>query len=112
MGLNGRNLPASGRATLARTRARIAHGSTDGETLSLAFQNLGTLQRLVLDGLALVCGLDPDSLQMMEPRPFEWIAPMLEGDYSAEHDPAKTWGGLLSDAHVEWLKKLVTTSEQ
>jgi TPR repeat protein len=92
------SLPLSAKRTLATTRARIAHGSADLETLERAEANLPVLQRLVADGIALVYGLDPGQFNVLSPSPIRLLAPVLRARYSPGDNPACRWGGLLSDA--------------
>jgi hypothetical protein len=88
--------------TLATIRARIAHGNADLETLELAHANLPVLQRLVLDGIALVYGIEPEHLNALAPSPIRFIAPTGRVQYSPEEHPAKRWGQLLSDSFVRY----------
>lgn len=92
------SLPETANKTLRSIRARIAHGSTDLKTLELAHANLPVLQRLVADGIALVYGVDPGQFNVLEPSPIRFLAPICRAQYSAEENPAKRWGDLLSDA--------------
>lgn len=98
-------LPTGARSVLATTRARIAHGNADIQTLQLASANLPLLQRLAADGIALVFGIDPGQLNVLQPSPVEFIAPILRAQYSPQHDPSKRWGGLLSDAFITYLER-------
>ena len=99
------SLPPDAKKTLATIRARIAHGNADLQTLDLASANLPALQRLAADGIALVYGLDPTLFNVLRPSPIEFLAPLLRASYSPEHDPAKRWGGLLSDAFARYLEE-------
>jgi len=99
------HLPADARKILASIRARIAHGNADIQTLELASANLRLLQRLAADGIALVFGIDPGRLNVLQPSPIEFIAPIMRAQYSPEHDPSKRWGSLLSDAFATYLER-------
>ena len=97
-------LPLETKKTLATIRARIAHGKTDLQTLHAASANLPLVQRLAADGIALVCGVDPAQFNVLQPSPIDLLAPLLRSPYSVEHDPARRWGGLLSDAFAKYLE--------
>lgn len=101
--LQRRNLPLEGRRTLATIRARIAHGNTDSETFQIAHANMRVIQRLAADGIAMVYGINPEALAVMEPSPVQFMAPILRAQYSAQDDPTSRWGGLLSDAHCKYV---------
>lgn len=103
--LGRRSIPPDGRRTLAKIRARIAHGSTDAETLELASSNLRLLQKITADGIALVYGVEPDSLNVLPPTPVEFIAPIGRATFGPNDNPAAKWGGLLSDQFAEYLSK-------
>ena len=99
------NLPAGAKNTLARIRARIAHGNTDIQTLELARKNLNAVQRLAADGIALVYGIDPTKFHVLAPSPIEFMAPLGKALYSVEENPVKSWGSLLSDVFTDYLEK-------
>ncbi len=101
--LQRRNLPLEGRRTLATIRGRIAHGDTDVETVQMAHANMRAIQRLVADGIAMVCGISPEAFAIMEPSPVQFMAPLGRAQYSAEDDPTTRWGGLLSDVHSKYV---------
>lgn len=103
--LQRRGLPPDGRRTLAGIRGRIAHGNTDWPTIETAHANMAVVQRLACDGIALVYGVDPDTLLVMAPSPFLAIAPHLRAQYSAQDNPTNSWGGFLSDAHMDYVAK-------
>jgi len=91
-------LPSNTRQTLASIRSRIAHGNSDAKTLWLASKNLPLMQRLAADAIALVCGEEPEKTEIMQPPPFESIAPMGAAIFSEEENPTTKWGGFLSDS--------------
>jgi hypothetical protein len=97
------NLPPNTRQVLADVRGRIAHGGTDLEAVTLAEANLPALQRLAADGIALVCGVEPEQLQVLRPRPFRELAPIAKAQYSVEKNPLSKWGEMLSDSFAQWL---------
>jgi hypothetical protein len=99
--LQRRGLPPDGRRNLAEIRARIAHGNTDWPTIVAAHANMATVQRLAGDGIALVYGLDPATLLVMEPNPLLALAPLFRAQYSAQDNPTSSWGSFLSDTHAE-----------
>jgi hypothetical protein len=106
------DIPAGARKTLARIRARVLHGNADAQTLVLASANLPIIQRLALDGIATVLGIDPTALNVLAPSPVETIAPMLEAQFSEEGNPAVVWGGLLSDKFERWKVSLPPPQQQ
>lgn len=89
-------LPEDSGKLLAKIRARIAHGSTDYETLGIARANLPALQRLSADGIALALGINPKSFNFLEPSTIH-LAPFGNVDYSSEENPTTDWGDLLSN---------------
>jgi hypothetical protein len=97
-------LSPTAKKTLATIRARIAHGNADLETLELAHANLPVLQRLVLDGIALVYGIEPEHLNALAPSPIKLLAPMGRARYSPDDHPAKRWGQLLTDSFARYLE--------
>lgn len=99
-----RQLPSSSRSVLAAIRARIAHGATDVDTLSAATNNIPLIQRLALDGIALVYGLDPDALTTLAPNPIELMLPMCRGTYETDDPPSILRHGFLSDAFSEYCR--------
>lgn len=101
--LQRRGLLPDGRRTLAEIRARIAHGNTDWALIVAAHANMTAVQRLAADGIALVYGVDPTTLLVMEPNPVLLLAPQLRAQYSAQGNPTTAWGGLLSDAHAAYV---------
>ena len=108
------SLPQESKKTLTTIRARIAHGNADIETLELASANLPTLQRLAADGIALVYGVNPALFNVLAPSPVNFLSPLLRAQYSAEEDPAKRWGGLLSDTfdrYLEAAKRVATPQD-
>jgi hypothetical protein len=110
--LQRRGLPPDGRRVLAEIRARIAHGNSDWPTIMAAHNNMAALQRLAADGIALVYGMDPLKLFVMQPSPVLTLAPDLRALYSAQDNPTVSWGGFLSDAHADYVarvKQLVPT---
>lgn len=100
-------LPADAGKTLAKIRARIAHGSTDYETLDLASANLPALQRLSADGIALALGIDPNSFNFLAPSPIKHLAPFGHASYSPEEDPTNEWGNLLSNKFTIFMSQQV-----
>jgi len=106
------NLLPEAKKTLATIRARIAHGNADLATLELANANLPVLQRLAADGIALVYGVDPTRFNFLAPSPVKLLAPLLRAQYSAEEDPAKRWGTLLSDEFARYLRAAKVVSDQ
>jgi hypothetical protein len=107
-------LPSEAKKTLATIRARIAHGNADLGTLELASANLPLLQRLVADGIALVCGVEPAQFGVLQPSPIRFLAPLLRGTYSVDENPVKKWGDLLSDAfgrYLEAAKRVVSENQ-
>lgn len=103
--LQRRKLPPDARRTLAEIRGRIAHGNTDWPTIAAAHANMAAVQRLACDGIALVYGVEPDTLLVMAPSPFVALAPQLRAHYSAEDNPTNSWGGFLSDAHADYVHR-------
>jgi hypothetical protein len=99
------SLPAKTRGALAKIRARIVHGNADAETLQLASANLPLVQRLAADGIALVIGVDPASLNFLAPSWIDFMAPIGRATYSIESNPSKPWGGLLSDRFKECVSR-------
>ncbi|MBT9611742.1 MAG: hypothetical protein IV108_00580 [Burkholderiales bacterium] len=93
--LQRRGLTPDGRRVLAEIRARIAHGNTDWATILVAHNNMATVQLLAADGIALVYGIDPATLLIMQPSPVLTLAPELSAQYSAQDNPTVSWGGLL-----------------
>jgi hypothetical protein len=96
-------LPPNTRQELARIRARIAHGSTNPEVLHLAFANLSLVQRLAADGIALVVGVPPEDLQILQPKFASFIAPLMHGQYEEGNHPIKRWGKPLTQTFREYL---------
>jgi len=112
--LHRRGLPPDGRPVLAGIRARIAHGNTDWATILAAHKNMAVVQRLAADGIALVYGIDPATLLVMQPSPVLSLAPELRAQYSAQDNPTVSWGGFLSDAHADYVaraKEFVRTQD-
>jgi hypothetical protein len=110
--LHRRGLPLDGRRTLAEIRARIAHGNTAWSTIVAAHANMSAVQRLAADGIALVYGMDPATLLVMQPSPVLALAPQVRAPYSARDNPTSSWGSLLSDVHrdcVARAKQLIDT---
>jgi len=101
--LQRRGHSPDGRRTLAEIRARIAHGNTDWPTIAAAHANMAAVQRLACDGIALVYGIDPDTLLVMAPSPVLALAPLLKAQYSAQDNPTNSWGGFLGDAHTRYV---------
>jgi hypothetical protein len=104
-------LPTDAAKTLAKIRARIAHGSTDYETLDLASANLPALQRLSADGIALALGIDPNSFNFLGPSPVKLLAPIGDVNYSSEKNPTTDWGDLLSNKFAVFMSQHVTQKE-
>lgn len=86
---------------LKSIRARIAHGNSDAKTIWLAQANLPVIQRLAADGIALVLGIETDSLQF-DPANRMDIRPIGVVQFSPENHHATSWGRLLSDAFAEF----------
>ena len=105
--LQRRGLPASGKGVLARIRARIAHGNTDWNTIDAAHANMPVVQRLLTDALALVHGIDPNSVSLMPPSPLRGLVPIGFVAYTNDSNPLLPWGGFLSDAHARYLTRVV-----
>ncbi len=103
--LRRRGLPLDGRPVLAKIRGRIAHGNSDWPTIMAAHNNMAALQRLAADGIALVYGLDPVKLQVMQPSPVFTLAHSLRVPYSAEDNPTVSWGGFLSDTQADYVAR-------
>ena len=106
------SLPPDTKKTLATIRARIVHGNPDTQTLDLASGKLPLLQRLVADGIALVCGLDPTSFNVFQPNPIELVVPCIDAKYLPDEDPTKRWGGLLSDTFARYLEGLSASKKR
>jgi len=104
--LTRRGLPMKNKGQLATVRARIAHGNTDTETIDNASRGVGIIQRLAADGIALVCGIDPDQFNVLQPAPFLDIVPLGKAIYSDKDDPTVQWGGLLSDAFAKCMEQI------
>ena len=98
------SLPPDTQKKLRKIRAKIVHGNPDIQTLNLASANLGLLQRLVADGIALVYGLDPASFNVLQPSIIELTVPCGDALYSPDEDPTRRWGGLLSDTFARYLE--------
>ncbi len=104
--LQRRGLPPDYRRTLAEIRGRIAHGRhTDWPTIVAAHRNMAAEQRLPGDGIALVYGMDPATLLVMEPTPLLGLATLLSAEYSVQDNPMSAWGSFLSDAHAEYVDR-------
>ncbi len=100
-----KDMPTNARQFLAKIRARIAHGNLDIQTLQQASDNCHVVQRLALDGIALVYGLDPSYVNVLQSAPFDHLTPIMKAPYSVEDDPINRWGGgLLSDLFSEYHK--------
>ncbi len=109
--LQRRSLPLEGRKVLANTRAQIAHGNTDIQTIELAEANMRVVQTLALDGIALVCGIDPAMIAVMEPSPARHLIPLLVVQFSSDNNPATEWGGLLSESHRRFVEEAKRQAE-
>ncbi len=96
------SLPTNTRQELARIRAQIAHGSTNPTLLLMAFNNLPLVQRLAADGIALVVGVSPESLQFLRPSFVSLIVPILKGQFQNEDHPILRWGVSLSQCFQDY----------
>lgn len=96
-------LPTNTRQKLAEIRARIAHGSTNSQVVGLAFANLALVQRLAADGIALVIGVIPEDLQVLQPKFASLIVPLLNGNYEGDNHPITRWSNSLTQAFAAYL---------
>jgi hypothetical protein len=103
--LQRRGLPFDARRILAEIRGKIAHGNTDLSTVLAAHANMTIVQRLAIDGIALVYGIDPTNLRVMEPNALLSMAPQMSAAYTTSNNPISSWGGFLSEAHTDYVTR-------
>jgi hypothetical protein len=97
--LRRRSLPIKARRRLYEIRSRLMHGDPDPKFVALAEANLPAVQRLTVDAFALILGVDPNQIAILQPFVGP-ILPIMHATYEPASNPATPWGGLLSDAEA------------